>query len=264
MSPRNKSRSIAHTQISLSYISSRRARIKFAMCQVVALLCFGLLFVLVLVVVLVEIFGGESLAAPWAFAIAKPLAASRAFSRGCLSFRVFRSCDLRGRFRSGRLFLPTLDATLAASELGPAESIPGNNHARRICQSPGIGLRSERCRSAVDQVDSTEAVIQEDASVISSSGSRQTFKRENRSRGIGPVSQLNPNNEAILSGIKIAIDPGHLGGKWAQNGGTLVSDRKLHSGDRRGSDSARCSNSGAATPEPWSKGRHSFDRHLGR
>src|SRR5271166_3544689 len=60
MSPRNKSRSIAHTQISLSYISSRRARIKFAMCQVVALLCFGLLFVLVLVVVLVEIFAGES------------------------------------------------------------------------------------------------------------------------------------------------------------------------------------------------------------
>src|SRR5580692_3387576 len=81
-SPRNKSRSIAHTQISLSYISSRRSRIKFAMCQVVALSCFGLLsfndfhFVPVLVVVLAEIFGGESLAAPWALP-AKPLQARR-------------------------------------------------------------------------------------------------------------------------------------------------------------------------------------------
>src|SRR5260370_3360346 len=38
-SPRNKSRSIAHTLLSLSYICSRRSRIKSPMYQVVALLC---------------------------------------------------------------------------------------------------------------------------------------------------------------------------------------------------------------------------------
>src|SRR6516164_9970745 len=43
MSPKNKSRSIAHTWIALSYISSRRSRIKFAMlAHFFAICAFGL------------------------------------------------------------------------------------------------------------------------------------------------------------------------------------------------------------------------------
>jgi N-acetylmuramoyl-L-alanine amidase len=67
------------------------------------------------------------------------------------------------------------------------------------------------------KVDSAEAVIQEDASdlfVLRFALDLQT--RKPAPRYWTSVSQLNPNEKAPLAGIKIAIDPGHLGGKWAQ------------------------------------------------
>ncbi len=67
------------------------------------------------------------------------------------------------------------------------------------------------------RVGPTEAVIQEDAShlfVLRFASSLQS--RKPVPRYWTSVHQLNSNDEAPLGGIKIAIDPGHLGGKWAQ------------------------------------------------
>ena len=44
-----------------------------------------------------------------------------------------------------------------------------------------------------------------------------------------PLPSLSP-------GCKIALDPGHLGGRWAQAGGTLVPDRKRPAGHGRRDD----------------------------
>jgi hypothetical protein len=67
------------------------------------------------------------------------------------------------------------------------------------------------------KVDSAEAIVQENASdhfVLRFAPNLQT--RKPVPRYWTSVSQLNPNQEAPLDGLKIAIDPGHLGGKWAQ------------------------------------------------
>src|SRR5271157_1321529 len=202
MSPRNKSRSIAHTQISLSYISSRRARIKFAMCQVVALLCFGLQFVLVLVVVLVEIFGAESRRFPG------------------VSPGVFcRS----GFFAAATFAIVFAPVASFSQRLTPLSQPPNwdqlNRFQETITHDEFVSLLESvyAPKGAAAQwirVDSAEAVIQEDAShhfVLRFAPDLQT--RKPIPRYWTSVNQLNPN-DAILSGIKIAIDPGHLGGKW--------------------------------------------------
>src|SRR5271165_5800160 len=199
-SPRNKSRSIAHTQISLSYISSRRARIKFAMCQVVALLCLGLPFVLVLVVVLVEIFGGKS---------RPPGVVGRSGFFAAATFTV--------------VFAPVASF---CQRLTPLSQPPNwdqlNRFQETITHDEFVSLLESvyAPNGAAAQwisVDATEAVVQEDAShhfVLRFAPDLQT--RKPIPRYWTSVNQLNPNKEAILSGIKIAIDPGHLGGKWAQ------------------------------------------------
>jgi hypothetical protein len=66
-------------------------------------------------------------------------------------------------------------------------------------------------------VNSAEAVVQENAShrfVLRFAPNLET--RKPVPRYWTSVNQLNPNNDAPLAGLKIAIDPGHLGGKWAQ------------------------------------------------
>ena len=66
-------------------------------------------------------------------------------------------------------------------------------------------------------VSPAEAVIQEDASnhfVLRFAPNLQL--RKPVPRYWASVRQFNPNDEAPLDGIKIALDPGHLGGKWAQ------------------------------------------------
>ena len=67
------------------------------------------------------------------------------------------------------------------------------------------------------ELSPAEAVIQEDASdhfVLRFAPSLQL--RKPVPRYWTSVHQFNANDEAPLGGIKIAIDPGHLGGKWAQ------------------------------------------------
>jgi N-acetylmuramoyl-L-alanine amidase len=67
------------------------------------------------------------------------------------------------------------------------------------------------------KVDSDKAVIQENASdhfFLRFAQNLQT--RKPVPRYWTSVDGLNPNFEKPLDGIKIAIDPGHLGGKWAQ------------------------------------------------
>jgi len=67
------------------------------------------------------------------------------------------------------------------------------------------------------RVDSAVAVVQEDAChhfVLRFATNLQT--RKPVPRYWTSVDQLNRNDEAPLSAIKIAIDPGHLGGKWAR------------------------------------------------
>ena len=90
---------------------------------------------------------------------------------------------------------------------------------------------------------------------ISSSGSRPACKRRKPvPRYWTSINQLNSTDKAPLAGIKIAIDPGHLGGKWAQmeeRWFQMGSSTPVTEGDL---DSARRSNSGAPTPEPWSRG----------
>src|SRR3974377_2287556 len=163
-SPRNKSRSIAHTQISLSYISSQRSRIKFAMCQILALLCFGAL-------------------------VFAPVAS---FSQRLTPLSQPPNWDQLNRFQE----------TITRDEfVSLLESVYAPN-----------GAAAQWIR-----VDSVEAVIQEDAShhfVLRFAPDLQT--RKPVPRYWTSINQLNPNDEAALSGIKIAIDPGHLGGKWAQ------------------------------------------------
>src|SRR5271165_1655388 len=203
-SPRNKSRSIAHTQISLSYISSRRARIKFAMCQVVALLCCGLLFVFVLAVVLVEIFRG----------------ASRRFL-GVSPGVVCRS----GFFAAATFAVVFAPVASFSQRLTPLSQPPNwdqlNRFQETITHDEFVSLLESvyAPNGAAAQwinVDSTEAVIQEDASHHFVLRFAPLQMRKPIQRYWTSVDQLNPNNEAILGGIKIAIDPGHLGGKWAQ------------------------------------------------
>jgi hypothetical protein len=66
-------------------------------------------------------------------------------------------------------------------------------------------------------VDPAEAVVQENSSdcfVLRFAPNLQT--RKPVPRYWYSVNQLNPNDKAPLEGVKIAIDPGHLGGKWAQ------------------------------------------------
>jgi N-acetylmuramoyl-L-alanine amidase len=66
-------------------------------------------------------------------------------------------------------------------------------------------------------VNSAEAVAQEDAShrfVLRFAPNLET--RKPVPRYWTSVNQLNLNNDAPLAGLKIAIDPGHLGGKWGQ------------------------------------------------
>jgi hypothetical protein len=67
------------------------------------------------------------------------------------------------------------------------------------------------------KVDSDKAVIQENASdhfVLRFAQNPQTQRPV--PRYWTSIDGLNPNNDKPLDGIKIAIDPGHLGGKWAQ------------------------------------------------
>jgi hypothetical protein len=67
------------------------------------------------------------------------------------------------------------------------------------------------------KVDSAEAVIQENASdrfVLRFAQNLQT--RKPVPRYWTSIDGLNPNYEKPLDGIRIALDPGHLGGKWAQ------------------------------------------------
>ena len=67
------------------------------------------------------------------------------------------------------------------------------------------------------KVDSDKAVIQENASdhfVLRFAQNLQTQRPV--PRYWTSVDGLNPNYDKPLDGIKIAIDPGHLGGKWAQ------------------------------------------------
>jgi len=67
------------------------------------------------------------------------------------------------------------------------------------------------------KVDSDKAVIQENASdhfVLRFAQNLQTQRPV--PRYWISVDALNPNYDKPLDGIKIAIDPGHLGGKWAQ------------------------------------------------
>jgi N-acetylmuramoyl-L-alanine amidase len=66
-------------------------------------------------------------------------------------------------------------------------------------------------------VNSAEAIVQEDAShrfVLRFATNLET--RKPVPRYWTRVNQLNPDNDAPLAGLKIAVDPGHLGGKWAQ------------------------------------------------
>ncbi len=67
------------------------------------------------------------------------------------------------------------------------------------------------------RVDSAEAVVQEDSFkhfVLRFAPNLQTRKAV--PRYWTSINQLIANDESPLAGIKIAIDPGHLGGKWAQ------------------------------------------------
>ena len=67
------------------------------------------------------------------------------------------------------------------------------------------------------RVDSDKAVIQENASdhfVLRFAQNLQTQRPV--PRYWTSVDGLNPNYDKPFDGIKIAIDPGHLGGKWAQ------------------------------------------------
>jgi hypothetical protein len=66
-------------------------------------------------------------------------------------------------------------------------------------------------------VNSAEAVVREDAShrfVLRFAPNLEA--RKPVPRYWTSVNQLCLNNDAPLAGLKIAIDPGHLGGKWAQ------------------------------------------------
>jgi hypothetical protein len=186
------------------------------MCQVVALLCCGLLFVFVLAVVLVEIFGGESLAAPWA------LQATACRFQGVSPGVVCRS----GFFAAATFAVVFAPVASFSQRLTPLSQPPNwdqlNRFQETITRDEFVSLLESvyAPNGAAAQwisVDSTEAVIQEDAShrfVLRFAPDLQM--RKPIPRYWTSVNQLNPNNEAILSGIKIAIDPGHLGGKWAQ------------------------------------------------
>jgi hypothetical protein len=67
------------------------------------------------------------------------------------------------------------------------------------------------------RIDCDEAVVQEDSSnhfVLRFAPSLQS--RKPVPRYWTSINKLNLTDKAPLAGIKIAIDPGHLGGKWAQ------------------------------------------------
>jgi N-acetylmuramoyl-L-alanine amidase len=218
------------------------------MCQVVALSCFGLLsfndfhFVPVLVVVLAEIFGGESLAAPWALP-AKPLQARRYAHLPRRRHSVLflypwseAACRLPGVSPgvvcpSGFLAAATFALVFApvasfSQRLTPLSQPPDwdqlNRFQETITHDEFVSLLESvyAPNGAAAQwirVDSVEAVVQEDAShhfVLRFAPDLQT--RKPIPRYWTSVNQLNRNDEATLSGLKIAIDPGHLGGKWAQ------------------------------------------------
>src|ERR1700731_4872117 len=69
------------------------------------------------------------------------------------------------------------------------------------------------------KVEATQAVIQENASenfVLQFASSAEVCKPVPRYWTAAASLTPNPNRELPLSGVKVAIDPGHLGGIWAK------------------------------------------------